>query len=323
MSKAVSIRVEFKRGGRSSGAISHSYRTKIPSYVDTEKTSDNVIVYGSDEPPKARSIRSDIEAYSLKNAKKKWRSDSPTIIDGIITYGRNANTENNILLDKAAKQALHNIIESAGMRQDALVYLIRHEDESRTHYHFCMKPQLKDGRSAGQTFNKFFLQKLQDITAKAHSDVGLDIVRGKSKAARMNDGEKRSAYIHRSVRELHSDLPKEIEDLKTSISVLEEKKQKTKGRLETSILKLEAARNDANAKESVVQKLEKRVENYEARISNYEDQLENLKARGNELSHGIQAKSGELEGLKAGIQAKSGELEGLKAGIQAKSRAKE
>jgi len=287
MGNAVSIRIAWEKSTSSSGAISHAFRIKTPDYVDAERTHENVIVVGSETPLQSSSIRADIETYSLEHAGRKWQSNSATVLDGIITYGKDANIENKILLDKAAKQTLQNIIKESGMRSDSLLYLVRHEDEARTHYHFSCLPQLESGVSARRTFNRTFMSKIQDIAATTHSEVGLDIVRGKPKSQRIKDGEPSSATIHRSVRELHSDLPKEIDSLKNEIKEFEKKTSKVLSYYEKTKSKLEALQSDSTIEETKLKRLQKRAAKYEARIANYNSEIDGLKSKKVELEEAI------------------------------------
>ena len=62
-------------------------------------------------------------------------------------------------------------------------------------------------------------RELQDIAAAA-AEVIPEITRGVAKRVRMEAGEPAAAYVHRSVKELHRDLPAEIETLRAKEAAL-------------------------------------------------------------------------------------------------------
>jgi len=101
------------------------------------------------------------------------------------------------------------------LRDDALLELVRHEDETRTHYHFMLMNQTLGGKSSRRSFSRDACIALQDMAGKEFSS--MDIHRGKPKEQRVLDGEPLHKHIHRSVKKLHEDLPHEIAEAESDL----------------------------------------------------------------------------------------------------------
>ena len=206
MPMQVSFRIKNLKSGEATGAVSHDFRKpgKIPNYVDRAKTSQNAILFGG-QPDVQASIQEQAERVKMRTG-KKLRKDANLFLSGIITFSKDSREQVNG--SPPDSQAMKFAEKFAGENRVKLLYLVRHSDETTTHYH-CLWENISDrGESVKNKLSPPVLSKWQDIAGQVFSSAGIG--RGTPKAVRLAAGEDASKTIHRSVRKLHEDLPREI-----------------------------------------------------------------------------------------------------------------
>lgn len=214
----ISVRIEFCAGSRKvQGNTRHDSRegNKIPSYVNSELSGENSYIEYMDSNYK--NIRKEYE----KNLSFKPRSDSAEIVRGIITFSSEAQPIVSALPKEKQDAMYKKTAERLSKELDLpIVNIAVHRDESAPHAHFVM---LNCTTSKGKSLRagKDTLRRLQDIAADAMHEEGLNICRGKPKIDRIRDGEPMNKIIHRNVRQLHLDLPSEIELKKQQITKID------------------------------------------------------------------------------------------------------
>lgn len=219
----LSIRVKFKSASEAKHQGKHNDRIESPGYVDASKSDQNNALATRPEVGisdrlcnitkhqmtiKQISDEIDEQTKNFSKSKRKRQKNTAPFIDGVLTFSSDADLTNKTELDKCALNAMNAIIKKHSLLDDALIDLTRHEDESRTHYHFMLKNQSKDFLSVRRAFNRDACSTLQDIAGDAFKSLGIE--RGIEKEVRIMRGDDESAYINRSVRQLHADLPQEI-----------------------------------------------------------------------------------------------------------------
>ncbi len=204
MPMQVSFRVKNLKGGEATGAVSHDLRKKIPGYVDRSRTGQNAVLVGG-EPDIPASIRDQGERVRARTG-KKIRKDANLFLSGIITFSKDARSQVNSTPPDA--QAMKFAEKFASENRVGLLYLVRHSDETTVHYHMLFENITSDGESAKNKLSPPVLSRWQDRAGEVFSTVGIG--RGTPKAVRLAAGEPVSAVIHRSVKRLHEDLPREI-----------------------------------------------------------------------------------------------------------------
>ncbi len=225
----VSFRVKNLKGGEASGAVAHDFRKKIPGYVDRSKTHKNAILFGG-QPDLSASIKEQGERVRARTG-KKIRKDANLFLSGILTFSRDAREQVNATPpDQQAREMARRFADENRVK---LLYLIRHSDETTTHYHCLWENISSDGESAKNKLNPVVLSRWQDRAGEVFSPVG--IVRGTPKATRIASGEPVSAVIHRSVRQLHEDLPKEISKEEARLREVAERRVALEGDLRETI----------------------------------------------------------------------------------------
>lgn len=257
----VSIRIGYSSGATARGSQAHNDRSIMPDYADPARTKDNVALIKPSQS--LGEIEANIEAFSKKHNKRKWQKNSQHFIEGIITFSTDAKLQNKAQLDRSATATLRSIIKEHNLRPGSIISLIRHEDESRPHYHFQMINQQRNGKSARCSFDRSALSNLQDIAGQSFKK--MNIHRGKSKLSRIQTGEPFSSTINRSVQELHRDLPSEIEAKEKEAADATEKADKNKRLANIAASDLESLKKTCADFEKRQSKLEKRLSIYEKR----------------------------------------------------------
>ena len=210
----VSFRVKNLKGGEASGAVAHDMRKKIPGYVDRTRSGQNAILDGF-QPDIPASIASQGERVRARTG-KRLRKDANLFLSGILTFSRDARAQvNGSPPDQQAREMARRFADENRVK---LLYLVRHSDETTTHYHMMFENITDAGESAKNKLSPPVLSRWQDAAGEVFSTVGIG--RGIPKAVRLASGEPVSAVIHRSVRKLHEDLPREIAEKERLLSVI-------------------------------------------------------------------------------------------------------
>ena len=228
------------------------------------------------ERRRARYDRGDLARYP-----RSIRRDAAIALEGILTFG----TDSQPIIERLPydeqerryRAAAEAIAEQLGTDVAGLVI---HRDESAPHCHFTLHGYSPDGMPAASRLNKGQLSKVQDVAAQAFGDLGIE--RGKRIGARIADGEDPSAYINKSVAELHRDLPAEVEAARQKAGAEREKAEKAEQRRE-------AAQAKAAAADGQVEKLEKRIATYERRAETAEKRAREAEAEAARLQKRLEA----------------------------------
>jgi hypothetical protein len=202
MAGVVSVRVQGVKGVKAGGQVSHDSRKgQVPGYVDKERSSQNQLLIGSFDSLKVKG-QEQVQRYR-ELSHKEMRKDANLFIAGVITFDREAKMQvDSSPPDAQAKRFVESFCKKYKTEP---VYLVRHSDESTVHYHFMTENIDKEGKAVTNKLDRGALKSLQDDAGQVFSAVGL--TRGTPKVDRIKNGEPTSAYIHRSVKELHEDLP--------------------------------------------------------------------------------------------------------------------
>lgn len=256
---AISVRIAHRSMSQAKGQRHHDTRQRTPGYVDQSRIELNSTII---EPAKEAELRNECEQRRSQRdggVQRAMRSDAAVSTVGVITFSHDAQriVEN---MSRSEQDAL--FLETAErlareMGTD-LTGLVVHRDEASIHAHFQMPAIRHDGRPISKVTDRAATSRLQDVAAEPWQAYGIE--RGVKKAERMARGEPESAYIHRSVRQLHNDLPNEIQ-------ALEEKAEKNRRLAADTQAKIDAGQGD-------LEKLKKRKEAYDRRIAEAEKQLE-------------------------------------------------
>jgi len=255
-----SVSVRLRKTSNVAGRVAHDFRTRTPGYADPEREHLNAVLHG--QPVDQSALRDELERQHLERTGRRRRKDSALIWEGIITFSADADLTDRKAYDAAAQR----LVSEIAARHDfgPALWLVRHEDESRPHYHFAFANAHTETAKPVR-LSPSDMRQLQDLAGEIFSPFGL--TRGKPKEQRIADGEPAHKWINRSVRELHNDLPAEIEALRQRIEELAEKERKAAERLAKTQAKLEQAQGEN-------ERLQKRLETYQHRLESVQKELE-------------------------------------------------
>ncbi len=308
MSTAISVRVQPMRASKAGGQAGHDLRQggRIPGYVDEERIEQNSVLLN---PPNFNDLYEEIAQHRKQAKQQKMRKDARIAVSGVITFG----TESQPILKKLSIDEQNNLFlqvakEIENKTGHSLLSLVVHRDESALHAHFMLrgyKYDEKTGKESAWNKKPSDLKALQDTAANCEIVKKLGITRGISKKQRLSEGQPLDKVIHKTVRELHYDLPRKRDFLKAAIDLEIKDKKKEREEIEAEISKLKKYDEELKAKlmtnherlqnanrklkelsdvynnaEGVmlekIQTLQKRVATYEKRVSDTEkEKIEN------------------------------------------------
>lgn len=228
--KTISCRMEPKKFGNYKGRKGHDMRQKgrVPGYVDSAKVDHNSVIIATPSSVQALEMMND--AKDAAGARQKFNKDKNTLLyDGLLSFSYAARSiVHNLSREEQDRRALQSVQSVCDLHGGRLIGLTIHRDETTIHVHFQMLAVGKDGRLL--RISREECSRRQDVAAQAWADLG--ITRGKEKALRIAEGESYAQTIHRSVRELHEDLPRELAELKEANKNFREENAKLIGELE-------------------------------------------------------------------------------------------
>jgi hypothetical protein len=208
MAGIVSVRLKGLKTNQGEGQRAHDARTagQVPNYVDVERTEKNQVLLGEMSPQILKDSLFEQSQRIRKATRKAPRKDANFFLGGILTFDKSARElVNRQSPDALAEKFVNDLAAQYGVK---VIYLVRHSDESTIHYHFLFENINEQGRAVTNKLNRQALARLQDKAGEVFSEIGLS--RGIKKTERLAKGEDYSRTVHRSVRQLHDDLPKEI-----------------------------------------------------------------------------------------------------------------
>ena len=262
MSMTASVRVEHKSKNAAGGQRRHDTREggRIPEYVNRDRISENSIII---KPAAELELKHEcIRRRALVHHVREPRFDMKVASVGIITFGTEAQEHINALpkaeQDRLYEKAARRVAEELGT---TLTGLVVHRDESAPHAHFQMPAYALDGRPVSKHMDRAMCKNLQDLVGEVYNELG--ITRGKPRADRIRDKEPMVNYVHRSVRELHNDLPKELEAAR-------EKVKRNELRYEKLQAKVEAGKADIKKVSHTMQIYIQRAQDAKAEIERLE-----------------------------------------------------
>lgn len=264
--RAAQVRIESRQAGSYTGQRKHDLRIGAqPAYVDADRIGDNETVI---EPPTPKMLREVNEGRrSQRDTKRAMKSNAAVAFVGILTFGAEAQTMFEALTRDKQREAFEDAAQAVAERLNTtLAGLVIHRDETAPHAHFTLPAYDLDGNPLTKTVKRSTLSDLQDVVASAFQKHAPGIERGNSVASRVEAGATRADTVHKSVRQLHADLPAEIEAKRAEVVEVEKQRAAAEARvveMRARVLKLEE-------KESLSVAEVKRLATYRKRL---EDRL--------------------------------------------------
>lgn len=275
--RAVMARIERRNAGAYEGQRRHDMRQGAqPRYVDQTRGHLNAVII---EPPRPAILREINEGRrSQRETQRKMKSNATQAVIGIITLGSQAQIIFQDLTTEQQNAAFTDAAEDiAAHLETTLAGLVVHRDETSPHAHFTLPAYDTAGRPLSKTTTRDTLARIQDITAAAFQRYAPAIERGHRVSERAAAGAEFHDLRHRSVRELHADLPGELEaarkatkeaqeradEMAARVKKLEDKAELTKAeikRLDTYRKRLETRAAEAEASRAEAQRIAEAVQ---------------------------------------------------------------
>ncbi|MFI9651124.1 hypothetical protein [Guyparkeria halopsychrophila] len=316
MPKTAIVRIGTTTRSGHAGQRLHDTRGQIPDYVDPKlchlNTTPIPVPRSPDLAKKCEHRR--LVRYKRGELRRRpgpIRSDGIVAVRGIVAFSSDAQSEIQSLPVTEQDRRYVQTAEAIAERLTTTVAgLVVHRDESAPHAHFTLHGVGLDGQPVSRRMNRQALREIQDIAIEPYADLGFE--RGRSKRARIADGESPSAWVHRSVSELHRDLPAELESARNerdrAIARAEEAEamadaevaqalqrvEQAEAQAETEIehhrqqttmarRRLDQALATADEAEQQVNELRQRLREYESRAKEAEQRLAKLQSEHIEL----------------------------------------
>ena len=234
------------------------------------------------EPPKAPEMRRLVEERrAQRETSRALKSNARIAVIGVIGFGIKAAQLFAQLTpeqqDKALLTAGYAIAVEANTTMEGLVY---HLDETSGHGHVSWCGFDLDGVPLSSTMKRGMLTRFQDRLAEVMAEHCPGIERGKSKWHRINAGADFSETVHKSVRALHEDLPKDIAKKRQELEQVSSQIPALTARVEEMQGRVEKLANEEKQRELTGAKV-KRLRTYRSRLA---DRVGELRAARDELS---------------------------------------
>ncbi|NDK36789.1 plasmid recombination protein [Rhodovulum sulfidophilum] len=212
--RAVSIRIEPRTMSKAKGTRRHDFRIgKIPNYVKQERMHLNRALMPMRPLGQVRNENARLREKAGRQ--RAMKQNAPVIMAGIITFGTVAAESFGSLPVEQQDAAFRELATAVASELDtSLESLVVHLDETTIHAHFTLRAYTNAGLSMSEAAKRGTLSRLQDLAAEIMRRYHPEIERGHRKWDRIAAGADYPDTLHRSVRELHYDLPGELESLR-------------------------------------------------------------------------------------------------------------
>ena len=300
---AVSIRIEPKPMSKAKFQRQHDFRIGAqPSYVDGDRTHLNRHLIELRPLP---DILRENEALRMRaDRTRKMKSNAAVVTVGVITFGHKAQDVFNRLPDQIQDRAFTELAqETTAQLNTSLEALAVHLDETAIHAHFTMRAYNDDGEPLSDATKPSDLSKIQDLAAEVMQRYAPEIERGRKKKERLKAGANYPDTLHRTVKQLHEDLPQEKAALEAEIAAKEEGINEQKASVEKTQRHLAKLEMKAELTEKEIKRKETYRKRLEKKQTEMADDMERLEARQVELAVTLAREAEAIETEKNAVRA--------------------
>lgn len=241
-----------------------------PKYVDSAKSFRNTVVVPYLSVAEIKSIC--VERRNIRETKRATKSNAAIASTFLISFGKGLQAHVSVLSADDQDRLYSAVSHAIGLRLGQKVSgLCAHRDETADHAHGSFPALRSDGYPLSKYITPTVASDLQQIAEDAARPFLPMIQRRKTKVERRNDSEPASAIYHRSVKQLHDDLPREITALQGRLKSLHDATDLAQARVDEMQLRV----SNLDAKAELSEKEIKRKGVYEKRLA---DRLVELQA---------------------------------------------
>lgn len=274
--RAAMVRVEIRDAQGYANQRRHDLRIGAqPDYVNPDPPEPNRVLIQPMTPAELKRLAK--ERRDQRNMTRAMKGNAGIAVVGIIGFGIEAQKVFEALDAATQEQALRAAVERvAADLKTSVSGLVLHLDESAKHAHFSLCGYDVTGQPLSTWMGRGVLRELQTALHEALQAFMPDLERGRSRKARAEAGAAPHELVHRSVDELHIDLPFEIAEKRQELAELEEKIRTNEARAEKA--KAKAAADDERAAKAL-----KNAETYDRRASEAQAKAEGLEKQVRDL----------------------------------------
>ena len=274
---AISVRLEKIENNKIKHQRKHDFREYTdknrPKYINPSKSYLNTILI----EPKSEEEISKVLEEAQKHRKKKIRSNTAMLFAGIITFGVEAQQIVNQLPIQEQNQLFNQVIQAiAKFLNTDIESAVIHRDETAIHCHFSLFNLTRDGKTLTTKLKPDVMSKIQDIAYEQVKKYGIG--RGKKKYERIMDREYN--IIHKSVKQLHYELPNEIKQKINELNAI-------KLKINNMNNLLNSLQNQIKEQENIKQSKEKEIRDIQAKINELKPVMNSLKNNQQKLLENI------------------------------------
>lgn len=224
-----SIRVSSCNTSGALGAKNHCQRErdkakKSIQHVDKAKSHLNQTITPPNETFHPKEAFQDYKKHYEEHTGQKVQKKTKPFMEGVIYFH---NDEKKLIekhknkLNQYAIKTINNLKDKLNLNDKLFkksFYMVRHEDEETTHYHFIVPNVSNEYRTVQRKLTTKDLEKLQDMTADTFKQLDKDFQRGiKGSKAKHKDFRQHKYELEKEKRNLKKtkeNLSKEIKNLK-------------------------------------------------------------------------------------------------------------
>jgi hypothetical protein len=205
-----------------------------------------------------------------RDTQRAMKSNAAIATAGIITFGSEAAQMFEALSQEDQDRAFRDLAEAVAAHLNTSVHaLVVHLDEATIHAHFALSAYDHDGVPLSRATRPAILSELQDLTAEVLQRYCPEIERGTRYGDRLAAGAEWPDVIHKSVKQLHRELPADLAAKRAELEALEQVGAEAQDRIDG--LRTEVAKLD-----QTVERVLGDVAQLEDEKTRVEDELDDL-----------------------------------------------
>lgn len=247
--RAASIRLETRNASRLYYQRSHDLRKgRLPAYVDPARLNLNRVLIPYPRVCEVRDICA--ERRARRETERAMSRTTSIAMTGIITFGSEAAVMFDRLSHAQQDAAFRDLVQATADRLNTSVSgLTVHLDETTIHAHLELVGYTHDGHPLSQSTRPAIFSELQDLTAEIMGRHCPGIERGRRYGERLAKGAEFREVLHRSVKQLHHDLPHDLAEAAAEVAAGREIVERLKSDAEALEGRVAAARDELAALE--------------------------------------------------------------------------
>lgn len=216
--KAASTRLELRSAHRLGGQRKHDLRIgRQPAYVDPLRREHNRVLVAPATPALMRRLCADRRA--LRDTQRAMKRDAAVAACGVITFGAEAGGLFERLTAAQQDAAFMDLSEAIAERLNTTLHgLVVHLDETTIHAHYQLAAYNREGIPLSKATRPAVMSGLQDLTSEIMGRHCPGIERGHRYGDRIAAGAAFRETLHRTVRQLHQDLPREMDEKRAQVA---------------------------------------------------------------------------------------------------------